>query len=179
MRRSACLVFNPITVNNFASLLNCTPVCQASDSMMAPTYYLVGAGAFLSVAWPTGVQLLFFFCFSVPLVLFITPGISKCRSQHVVSVESSSLFHHSMYPWFICFPWWSIDELGNLHVDRTTVYFEPWQKPRAWLGSRKTGLSSPICILILTAVVPYCNLFLLSVFILWISYYVNDIFSKF
>ena len=31
MRQSACLVFNPITVNNFASLLNCTPVCRASD----------------------------------------------------------------------------------------------------------------------------------------------------
>ena len=37
MRQSACLVFNPITVNNFASLLNCTPVGRASDSMMAPT----------------------------------------------------------------------------------------------------------------------------------------------
>ena len=37
MRQSACLVFNPITVNNFASLFNCTPVGWASDSMMAPT----------------------------------------------------------------------------------------------------------------------------------------------
>ena len=36
-RQSACLVFNPITVNNFASLFNCTPVGRASDSMMAPT----------------------------------------------------------------------------------------------------------------------------------------------
>ena len=36
MRQSACLVFNPITVNNFASLFNCTPVGRASDSMMAP-----------------------------------------------------------------------------------------------------------------------------------------------
>ena len=35
MRQSACLVFNPITVNNFASLFNCTPVGRASDSMMA------------------------------------------------------------------------------------------------------------------------------------------------
>ena len=25
------------------------------------------------------------------------PGISRCRSQHIVSVESSSLFHHSIY----------------------------------------------------------------------------------
>ena len=37
MRQFACLVFNPITVNNFASLFNCTPVGRASDSMMAPT----------------------------------------------------------------------------------------------------------------------------------------------
>ena len=35
MRQSTCLVFNPITVNYF--LFNCTPVCRASDSMMAPT----------------------------------------------------------------------------------------------------------------------------------------------
>ena len=37
MRQSACLVFNPITVNNFASLFNCTPVGRASDSVMALT----------------------------------------------------------------------------------------------------------------------------------------------
>ena len=37
MRQSACLVLNPITVNNFASLINCTPVGRASDSMMTPT----------------------------------------------------------------------------------------------------------------------------------------------
>ena len=37
MRRSACLVFNPITVNNFASLFNCTPVGGASDSLIYPT----------------------------------------------------------------------------------------------------------------------------------------------
>ena len=37
MRQSACLVFNPITVNNFASLFICKPVDRASDSMMALT----------------------------------------------------------------------------------------------------------------------------------------------
>ena len=55
---------------------------------------------------------------------FDTPGISRCQSQHV-SVESSSLLHHSIYLWFICFTWWSIDELENLHEDRTTECFEP------------------------------------------------------
>ena len=37
MRQSACLVFNPVTVNNFVSLFNCTRVGRASDSMMTPT----------------------------------------------------------------------------------------------------------------------------------------------
>ena len=37
MRQSTCLVINPITVDNYAALFNCTPVDRASDSMMAPT----------------------------------------------------------------------------------------------------------------------------------------------
>ena len=41
MRQSACLVFNPITVNNFASLFNCTPVGRASDMKL---FILVGLG---------------------------------------------------------------------------------------------------------------------------------------
>ena len=142
IRQSSCLVFNPITVNNFASLFTRRWVRRQTQwwpRHKAIYFELVGADAFLFVAWPTGVQLLVFICSSVPVVWFDTPGISRCRSQHV-SVESSSLFHHSIYLWFICFPWWSIDELENLHADRTTVCFEPWQKPRARLGTRKTGL---------------------------------------
>ena len=37
MRQCACLVVNPITVDNFAALFNCTPADRASNSMMAPT----------------------------------------------------------------------------------------------------------------------------------------------
>ena len=37
MRKSACLVFNPIIVDNYAAFFNCTPVDRASDSMMTPT----------------------------------------------------------------------------------------------------------------------------------------------
>ena len=37
MSQSACLVTNPIAVDNFAALFNCTPVDRASDSMLAPT----------------------------------------------------------------------------------------------------------------------------------------------
>ena len=134
----------------------------------------------LSVAWPTGVQLLVFFCSSVPVVLFDTPGISRCRSQHV-SVVSSSLLHHSIYLWFICFTWWSIDELENLHADRTTVCFEPWQKLRARLGSRKTGLSPPSILYWpfqggTSVVVPYCSCCLCLNFglsIMLVTYFVN------
>ena len=37
MRQSACLVINPITVDSYAALFNCTPVDRASDAMMART----------------------------------------------------------------------------------------------------------------------------------------------
>ena len=37
MRQSACLVFNPIMVDNYAAFFNCTQVGRASDSMMVPT----------------------------------------------------------------------------------------------------------------------------------------------
>ena len=66
MRQSACLVINPITVDGYAALFNCTPVNRASDSMMAPTlsYYFSWLGPELSsVAWSTGAQLIIFFCF--------------------------------------------------------------------------------------------------------------------
>ena len=37
IRQSACLVINPITVDNFAAFFSYTPVDRASDSTMAPT----------------------------------------------------------------------------------------------------------------------------------------------
>ena len=37
MRRSACLVFNPIVIDGFAAFFNCIPTGRASDSTMAPT----------------------------------------------------------------------------------------------------------------------------------------------
>ena len=46
MRQTACLVVNPIAVNRFAALFNCTPAGRASDLMMAPakTFSKVGWG---------------------------------------------------------------------------------------------------------------------------------------
>ena len=37
LQQTACLVVNPITVGNFAFILNCTPVGRTSDSMMVLT----------------------------------------------------------------------------------------------------------------------------------------------
>ena len=77
MRQSACLVINPITVDDYASLFNCTPVDRASDSMMAPAIHYSWLGPELSsVAWSTGSQLFIFFCFRSSVVLFDRPGIS-------------------------------------------------------------------------------------------------------
>ena len=46
MRQSACLVFNPIMVDNYTSFFYCTPVGRATDFMMPPTklFALVGWG---------------------------------------------------------------------------------------------------------------------------------------
>ena len=37
MRQSACLVFNPVMVDNYAAFFNCTPVGRAPESLMAST----------------------------------------------------------------------------------------------------------------------------------------------
>ena len=86
MRQSACLVFNPITVNNFASLFNYTPVDRASDSMMAPDiklFILVGLG------WS------FFVCFLAHrgstvgfLLLQCSSGVVRHPRDHQVSVAT-------------------------------------------------------------------------------------------
>ena len=99
MRQSACLVINPITVRSFPSLFNCTPVGRASDSMinikLANLFTLVGIG--LSLVYclvirssTGGFLLLRYFSGIVS-----HPGV--LRVLQYVSVESSSLTHHSPY----------------------------------------------------------------------------------
>ena len=41
MRQSTCKVVNPLKVNNFASLFNCTLVGRASDSVMDQAKLLI------------------------------------------------------------------------------------------------------------------------------------------
>ena len=65
MRQSACLVINPITVDSFAALFDCTPVDRASDLML---FILVSWDRISSsVAWSTGAQLMIFICFFIVL----------------------------------------------------------------------------------------------------------------
>ena len=64
MRQYACLVLNPIVVDNYAAFFNCTPEGRASDSMIAATYILVGWGrASCLLLGPPG----FNWCFSFAL----------------------------------------------------------------------------------------------------------------
>ena len=68
MRQSACFFFNTIMVDNHAAFFNCTPVGRASDSNVSPDLKLFildsWGRSFWSVAWPAGVQLVFFFSFA-------------------------------------------------------------------------------------------------------------------
>ena len=51
IRQTACMVVNPVTVDNFASLFSCTPAGRASDSMTSPTYGLLSKSV---GAWCSG-----------------------------------------------------------------------------------------------------------------------------
>ena len=104
MRQSACLVFNPITVNNFASLFNCTPAGRASDSMMAQHkaiyFSWFGPELFCLLLGPPGFNCWFSFapvfqwCRSIPKG---SPGIGRntfLSSPHpcFIIVFNSDLF---------------------------------------------------------------------------------------
>ena len=87
MLQYACLVINPITVNNFAALLNCTPVDRASlydDPDLKLFLLVVWDRSSSSVAWSSGAQLMIFICFRFPVVLFDRPGISICHATHCI-----------------------------------------------------------------------------------------------
>ena len=89
MRQSACLVFNPIVVDNYVAFLNCMPEGRASDSLMAPTYSysfkLVGAGASCLFLCTPGSNWCLYFApelvgYSVPRDLLRRAAYSICES---------------------------------------------------------------------------------------------------
>ena len=47
MRQTACLVVNPITVNTFAALFNCTPDFRLNEGSGLKTFNKVGLGSML------------------------------------------------------------------------------------------------------------------------------------
>ena len=78
-----CLLFNPAMVDNYAAFFNCTPVGRASDydGPDLKLFILVGWDrSFLSVTWPTGVQLMFFFCSGVSKLFSIMGQLTESVS---------------------------------------------------------------------------------------------------
>ena len=71
IRQTACLLVNPITVNNFAVLFNCTPAGRASDLRLRPKN--CGWGSMLCL-W------LDFSCSSVSMLVLLL-------STHLVSPQ--------------------------------------------------------------------------------------------
>ena len=86
MRQTACLVVNPITVDNCALVFNRTTVVRASDSMTASFRKAFTSGLGLDalcLAWPTVVQLVVFFIFGLQ---WVGLGLAKitCRCFLIV-----------------------------------------------------------------------------------------------
>ena len=80
--------------------LNCTSIGRASACMIAPSYAGWGR-SFLSVVWPTGAQLVFFFSSGFQSVIW-RPGISIVWKL-IESLESSFWIHQGGYhDLFIC-----------------------------------------------------------------------------
>ena len=100
MRQSACLVINPITVDSFASLFNCTPVGRASlndgpDIKLVDLFKLARTGltlvCCLVIRGSTGGFLL------LRYISGIVSHHGVLRVSQYVFVESSSLTHHRPY----------------------------------------------------------------------------------
>ena len=83
LRQSACLVFNPILVDNYAAFFKCTPVGRASDSMMVPTssylFKLFGTEVSFLLLGPSEFNLYFSCIF---LLLRISVGYSGHNDLH-------------------------------------------------------------------------------------------------
>ena len=111
MRQTACLMVNPITVNNFTDLFICKPVDQASDNDGCGKSFQLNCLGHddLSLVGPAGVQL-WFNCWTFVLPTF----------QSWFAVEYSSCFISVMdlcfYMFAVLIHWW----IEVLNADRTT-----------------------------------------------------------
>ena len=125
----------------------------------------------MSVAWPTGVKLLVFFCSSVSVVLFDTPGVSRCRSQHVFLSSPHLCFIVFI---FVLLVFRDDPLMGKKTFTRTQqlyVFSNNRSRGRDW-NTVKTGLSPlPSSILILAVPRRYFCCFSLLLFVLAVRIY--------
>ena len=84
---SACLVINPITVDDFDALFNCMPVDRASDNDCTDPKI------FILVGWDRNTLVCCLvhcsssdghLCFKLPVVLFDKPKISICHTTRCI-----------------------------------------------------------------------------------------------
>ena len=110
MRQTACLVVNPITVDNCAALFNCTTAGHPIYGSLNFHLGWLGLDA-VSLVGPTGVQLLGFCCSSVS-VLFLLLSTQIVLSQcWILDCMFAGLMH-----WWVEVP----------HADRTTFNICLW-----------------------------------------------------
>ena len=103
MRQFACLVINPITIDNFAVPCNCTP--------KAIHFIWLGPKFFRLLLGPPGLNWWSSVASDFQLCCLANQG-SLSVTKHVVSVESSSLLLIVLkFDLLVCRPWWSIDKL--------------------------------------------------------------------
>ena len=80
IKQSACSAINPITVDHFAYLFNCTPVSgiRLYDWPVLILFIKWSGPELFTVCFSAhGVQLVDFFCSSISMVLFDNQGTSK------------------------------------------------------------------------------------------------------
>ena len=101
MRQCACLVSIQFTVDNFTTLLNCTPADRASDLPIAIHFSWLGLEVFRLSLGPPELN----GCSSVALD-FQWCCLAAQESQTVTkrAVSVASLLLNSIKPWFICLP---------------------------------------------------------------------------
>ena len=87
-------------------------VYRAADSMMGPDlklFILVGWDrSSSSIAWSNAAQLMIFFCFRFPVVLFDRPGIFICHATRWICwvlVFASSLYWDMVYVFTVMIHW--------------------------------------------------------------------------
>ena len=112
-------------------------------------------------------------CFPVVLDAYVWPWglIGLFDGKMVATLVGKICFLGYLVPMFA----------PEVHADRTTVCFEPWQKLRARLGACKAGLSPPVFLYWpfqggTSVVVPYCSCCLCLYFgssIMLVTYFVN------